>query len=146
MKETCLLLFFIAPLVTTVGHASATEADKDSIDGQEEQRGMPRLEGDVVWIETWIRGLQRTKLAHKTFSLDGKLYAGFYQDGWDETISIHDAATGKQLQRIVGHGDFVERFKFSADGKMLATWSEKGWKIWEVSTGHQLLELPGIER
>ena len=80
---------------------------------------------------------------NKTVSPDGRLYAEFYQDGWDEVISIHDAKSGKQIKTIVGHGDMVQEFKFTADGKLLASRSERrGWAVWNVETGKLLIRLP----
>ncbi len=83
---------------------------------------------------------------HKTYSPDKKLFAIFAQDGWDEVISIHDAASGKQIRSIVGHGDFVEEFKFSDDGKVLASRcsnrDRRGWAVWDVAAGKLLMHLP----
>ncbi len=82
-------------------------------------------------------------LRHKTLSPDGRLIAGYYRDGWDEVIAIHDAATGKQLKRIVGHGDNVQAFKFTGDGKLLASrCAKKGWAVWDVASGKLLMRLP----
>ncbi len=87
----------------------------------------------------------RVTLQHKTASPDGKLFAGYYRDGFDEVISIHDAKTGKQIKRIVGHGDNVTKFQFSQDGRLLASRcinsGRKGWALWEVSTGKLVLRL-----
>jgi WD40 repeat protein len=79
---------------------------------------------------------------HKTPSPDGKVYAIFYQHGWDETIAIHDSGSGKELRRIVGHGDLVREFRFTPDGKTLASRGHRDWKLWEVATGKLLLKLP----
>jgi WD40 repeat protein len=86
------------------------------------------------------RGLEAPR--HKTLSPDGKSYAVWYQDGWDEVIAIHDSDSGKEKRRIIGHGDLVQEFRFTPDGKVLASRSRDGWKLWEVATGKKLLELP----
>ena len=78
---------------------------------------------------------------HKTLSPDGKIFAVWYLDGWDETIAIHDNATGKRKKRITGHGDVVQEFRFSPDGQILAAKSRKGWRIWDLSTGKQIMML-----
>ena len=87
----------------------------------------------------------RFTLEHKTASPDGKLFAGYYRDGLDEVISIHDAKTGKQIKRILGHGDEVTQFKFTPDGLVLASRcansGRKGWALWDVSTGNLILRL-----
>ena len=95
--------------------------------------------------QAFAKGRVRVTLEHKTASPDGKLFAGYYRDGWDEVISIHDAETGKQIMRIVGHGDDVTKFKFTPDGKVLASRcvnsGRKGWALWDVTTGELILRL-----
>jgi hypothetical protein len=101
---------------------------------------------DTVMVEALPGGLQPRVLAHKTFSADNEIFAGFYRDGWDEVISIHDAKTGKQIKRIVGHGDELRELKFTPDGKLLASRcinsDRKGWALWDVATGKLILRLP----
>lgn len=93
-------------------------------------------------------GVVPTALEFKTFSPDRRLYAGYYRDGWDEIISIHDSASGKQIKKIVGHGDEVRAFKFTPDGKILASRcinrNRRGWALWEVATGKLLMRLPTV--
>jgi hypothetical protein len=83
---------------------------------------------------------------HKTHSPDEKQFAIYFRAGLDEIISIHDAASGKQLRSIVGHGDEVVEFKFSDDGKLLASRctnrNRAGWAVWDVATGKLLFRLP----
>lgn len=82
-------------------------------------------------------------LEHKTLSPDGKRLVVFYQDGWDEVISIRDAESGEEVRRIIGHGDTPNRFEFSKDGKLLASSCPRnGFAVWDVATGKQLLRLP----
>ena len=92
--------------------------------------------------------LVKVPLSHKTVSADGTLFAGYYRDGWEEVISIHDAATGKQLKRIIDHGDEVREFKFSPDGKILASRCvnrfRKGWALWNVETGQLIMRLADV--
>lgn len=83
---------------------------------------------------------------HKTLSPDGKIFAVWYLDGWDETIAIHDNATGKRKKRIIGHGDVVQEFRFSPDGKILAAKSRKGWRVWDLSTGKQIMMLTATKK
>ena len=114
----------------------------ESLRSEDDKNEMPVV-GALVPIDSVPGAFTSIDLDHKTLSPDGSMYAGFYQDGWDETISIHDSETGRQIQRIVGHGDFVERLRFSPDGKVLATFSpRRGWKIWDVATGTLILRLP----
>ena len=61
-------------------------------------------------------------------------------------ISIHDAKTGEQLKRIIGHGDDVREFKFTPDGKILASrcvnQGRVGWALWDIATGKLIMRLP----
>lgn len=86
-------------------------------------------------------------LRHRTTSTDGKLFAGYYRDGFDEVISIHDAKTGEQIKRIIGHGDNVTKLEFTPDGKVLASRCEnsarEAWALWDVSTGKLMFRLKG---
>ena len=137
MKESfqllrcCLLLLFTAAMCSPGSAAKAVdEPDKKAVTVLVPNRQVP---GEF----------KRVALEHKTLSPDGSVYAGFYLDGWDETISIHDSETGKQILRIVGHGDHIKRIRFSPNGKLLATWSaQRGWKLWSVTTGKLVIELP----
>ena len=59
---------------------------------------------------------------------------------------IWDAATGKELLTLTGHGAELRPVAFSSDGKFLATGSgDNTAKIWDVATGQELLTLPGSE-
>jgi hypothetical protein len=103
-------------------------------------------EADIVKIQAFDAGNQKRALAHKTHSADKRLFAGYYRDGWDEVISIHDAKSGKQIRRIVGHGDEVRELQFTPDGKILASRcgnrGRHGWALWNVETGALILRLP----
>ena len=92
----------------------------------------------ILSIQTQVNA-QEPKL--KTVSPDGKTYAVWLLDGWDETIAIYDQRTGALKHRMVGHGDVVEEFRYSIDGQILAAKSRKGWRIWNVSTGKQMMML-----
>ena len=132
----CLVL-----LVLMWHSASLSACGAGAVLGDDEKNGMPAV-ADLVQDAAVPGEFKSVELIHKTFSPDRNIYAGYYRYGWDETISIHDAKTGKQIHRIVGHGDAVERFRFASDGKVLATWSlRRGWKLWDASTGRLLLEL-----
>ncbi|GAA5479534.1 hypothetical protein [Haloferula helveola] len=95
--------------------------------------------------EPLARAGEAVELKHKTESTDGRWFAGYYRDGWDEIISIHDAKTGKQVRKIVGHGDEVVEMKFTPDGNTLATRclnsGRAGWALWDVATGKLIMRL-----
>ena len=99
---------------------------------------------DLVKIKTFGERFDRVQLKHKTYSPDKKVYVGFYRDGWDEIISIHETKSKKQIKRLLSGGDNVAKFKFSENGKLLATYAkQRGWKVWDVAIGNLILELPG---
>ena len=106
--------------------------------------------GDTITIETHLGALAEIPLEYKTHSKDKTLFAGWYRHGWDEVISVHDAETGKQIQKIVGHGDEVKELRFSPDNKILATrcinQSRRGWALWDVSTGELIMRLSAQEK
>ena len=96
---------------------------------------------DDVRFEAFGPELRQVKLSHKTFSPDGSTYVGYYRDGWDEVISVHDSKTQKQLRRFLCHGD--QEFLFTPDGRTLASrCMKKGWALWDVCSGKLLLRLP----
>jgi len=98
---------------------------------------------DAVLIEAFGPEERQVELLHKTFSPDGRTYVGYYRDGFDEVISVHDTKTRKQIRRFLCHGDNVQEFRFTPDGQTLASrCAKKGWALWDVSTGKLLLRLP----
>jgi WD40 repeat protein len=63
-------------------------------------------------------------------------------------VRILDAATGKELRTLKGHGDIAFGVAFTPDSRHLA--SAGGWgerpaelKLWEIATGKELLDLRG---
>jgi WD40 repeat protein len=76
------------------------------------------------------------------FSPDGSKIA---TTGWDATVRIFDASSGRQLRVLRGHkpgglGTYV--VEWSRDGKRLLSTSYDGMRIWDARTGRQLLALP----
>ena len=62
----------------------------------------------------------------------------------DRTVKVWDAATGRELLTLAGHGGWVWRLAVSADGTRVATASADGTtKVWDVQTGQDLLTLRG---
>ncbi len=62
----------------------------------------------------------------------------------DKTVIIWDAATGKELHTLRGHGAEVEAVAFSPDGKRLVTGSaDTTARVWDVETGKPLRAFRG---
>ena len=73
------------------------------------------------------------------YSPDGTKIAVVQQDA---TIRIHDADTGKELQKIVRQAHWARGIDFSADGKKVVTPSDNGnAQIFDVESGRCLYEL-----
>jgi RNA polymerase sigma factor (sigma-70 family) len=70
------------------------------------------------------------------FSPDGKTLASGTHTG---TIRLWDAATGKELHLLTGHGGGIYSLAFTPDNKTLASGSwDKTIRLWDVATGRQL--------
>jgi WD40 repeat protein len=127
-----------ALLLSFSGHAFAEKKANDAPAKKQERH--------LVLIKAFDARLVRTNLAYKVFSPDKKLFAGYYRDGFDEVISIHETKTGKQIKRFLAQGDEIKELKFTPDGKLLASrcvnTNRKGWALWDVSTGRLVLRLP----
>jgi WD40 repeat protein len=62
----------------------------------------------------------------------------------DKTIRIWDVSTGKQLQQLDGHNNWVRSVAFSSDGSHAISGSDdRTIRIWDISTGKQLQQLDG---
>ena len=75
------------------------------------------------------------------FAPDGKTLAAGSQD---KTVRLWDVGTGKEVRRLVGHGDWVSTVAFSPDGKLLVS-GGRDWtvRLWDPATGQELRQLDG---
>lgn len=70
------------------------------------------------------------------YSPDGLLIAS---GGYDKTIRVWDAATGKDLWKAAAHTQQVSSLSFSSDSQVLASAcpNQPGVRLWEARTGKQ---------
>lgn len=75
-------------------------------------------------------------------SPDGRIVAS--AGGYDKTIRFWDVATGAAL-RTMRHTKFVHEVAFSPAGDRLASAGNDTTRVWEVSSGRELLEMPEFD-
>jgi WD40 repeat protein len=74
-------------------------------------------------------------------SPDGKVVAWI---GYETDLSIHlcDAANGREIRRLRGHEQAIQRVAFSPDGRLLAsTGNRSRVRLWETSAGRLVRQL-----
>src|SRR5205085_10994827 len=99
----------------------------DTSSGKETQAFSSRSDGPPT---------ARPAVASLAFAPDGKTIAiGCY----DAVIRLLDAATGKEVRTLDGHGNVAYAIAFSGDGRMLASGSfDKTVRLWETFSGLQI--------
>jgi YD repeat-containing protein len=75
------------------------------------------------------------------YSPDGKRLA---MPAWKNVVVIRDAATGKDLLRLVGHERAVAAVAFGPDGKTLVSMDVgETVRVWDAEAGKEKLTIPG---
>ncbi len=87
----------------------------------------------------------REELENVTFNKDKSLFVGYYQDGWEEMVSLHDAKTKKQLGSVSCGGGIPEFYRFSRDNKFLGAKTWVGWYIWKIPSFEEVLILGDVD-
>ena len=87
----------------------------------------------------------REKLKNVTFNKDKSLFVGYYQDGWEEMVSLHEAKTKKQLGSVSCGGGIPEIYRFSRDNKFLGAKTWVGWYIWKIPSFEEVLILGDVD-
>nr|MCU0480967.1 hypothetical protein [Anaerolineae bacterium] len=71
-----------------------------------------------------------------TFSPNGNTVASA---GWDTTLRLWDASTGKELRKLIGHINFIQAVAFNDTGTLLISGgADTTVRLWDVNTGEEL--------
>jgi WD40 repeat protein len=124
-----------ARAVSFDGHARAVLALAFSPDGQ-----TLATSGFDATVHLWDRATGHSKLVigglpcwaqSLAFSPDGRMLA--LGGRGDAIVALHDAASGAEVGRLVGHCGVVRDLAFSPDGRSLATaGTDRVIKLWEL--------------
>ena len=62
----------------------------------------------------------------------------------DQTVTVWDATSGREILTLKGHTDLITSVAFSADGKRLVSASsDKTVKVWDTTSGQEMHTLKG---
>jgi RNA polymerase sigma factor (sigma-70 family) len=88
-----------------------------------------------------VRGVHYGGVLAVAYSPDGRLLASGSEDG---TVRLWDAAAGRELHALRGHGREVASVAFSPDGKVLASGSlDNTIRLWDPANGKPLQTWEG---
>ncbi len=85
--------------------------------------------------------LMTVELEYVTYNHDRSQFVGYYQHGWFEMVSLHDAKTKKRMAHVYCEGGAPTVFRFSKCGKFLGAKASVGWYVWKIPTFDEVLIL-----
>jgi WD40 repeat protein/serine/threonine protein kinase len=149
LELACLAASLDDSFATLAGHRAGLRAAAWSPDGGRLATG--DLEGAVRIVDTgalgampnaaWEFGRHDTEVWRIAWSPDGRMLATASADA---TVRLWDAATGRELQRITGHGAKMYGVAFGPDGTVVATsGADRTARLWDVATGGERVVLAG---
>lgn len=96
----------------------------------------------IADLDTIIAGLDRRAPVNAVaFAPDGTLVASGAED---TVVRIWQAATGRLLRRLAGHGSAVTAVAFSPDGRLVASASkDRTVRLWDARSGRLVRSLQG---
>jgi WD40 repeat protein/HEAT repeat protein len=129
------------PATTAASTATGTGTEDPSAPAKPTPEDLDRREL-AINLPPGVRVIGPHRLAHSdavnavTASADGKY---LFSAGWDRSVLIWDANSGRLLRRYTGHSETVWGLAVSGDGKTIASGgADKEVRIWEGATGKLL--------
>lgn len=90
-------------------------------------------------------GASKVELECVTFNSDQSLFVGYYQNGWFEMVSLHNAKSKKQLASVYCDGGVPSVFRFSKDNEFLGAKTGVGWYVWKIPSFEKVFVLGDID-
>jgi WD40 repeat protein len=126
---------------------AGTEPRRAQLSARADQYGDPLPSQAVARVGTvrWWHGWEVGDKSSLAFAPDGKSLVSCDSH---KAVLLLDAATGKELRRIVPPGEEVRHFAFSADGNTMVTgsWSSPVLRLWDIRTARDLRKVRGDKR
>jgi RNA polymerase sigma factor (sigma-70 family) len=145
VKAVTALLLTVAVIAGTAGlvacHAPAAPpgGEPDMAKPAAEAPRKADADGDPLPAGA-LRRFGSTRLRHGqaigalAFSKDGK---SLLSGSVDQTVSLWELPSGKEIRRFTGHEDYVTCVALSPDGKVVAA-GAKDFRLWDAATGKEL--------